>query len=317
MKRKRIIDLLIICLFVACLVVAGQTVAQADIEGPQDQPQVKSDPGIGPLAIVDDFTQSYKTAPALVNAGSMMTYTIVAINNGSEIKEDVTLLDVLPDGVEFVPGSCTYNTGTVRACQSPPGAAWVEDLAPGERVTTTFAVEVDAGLDVGDELVNWAYLDWSFYRHPLSCTTAITSVPDFSASYMTGRASVEIGTSAVYTIVVANTGTEPAEQVVLSDTLAVENGDIAPHNLVPDDCTYEDGSGSWGCWDYPGRLWEENFAPGDRITTVLTILVSDGPGALVNKAYLQWGASELGLDFTTNVLGDVYLPIVLSRWPRR
>ena len=267
---------------------------------------------LAPVSIttLPDFVGSHKAAPEMANAGSVITYTIVTVNSGAETKEDVALIDVLPDGVEYVPGSCTHSAGV---CQRPPGYLWESSLAPGERITTAFAVAVSADLDVGDELVNRAYLDWGFYRHPLSCTTVITSRPDFSTSYMTGLPTAEIGARIPYTIVVGNTGTSAAEQVVLSDTLRVEHGDIAPYELVPDGCTYEDGSGSWECWDYPGRLWEENFAPGDRITTVLVVRVLDGPGTLTNRAHLQWNASDLELAITTVVPARAYLPVVLRQ----
>ena len=274
-------------------------------------PGITGEPAPVSITTLPDFVGSYKAAPGMANAGSVTTYTIVTVNSGTDTKGDVALIDVLPDGVEYVPNSCTHSAGV---CQSPPGYLWESSLAPGERITTTFAVTVSVDLDVGDELVNRAYLDWGFYRHPLSCTTVITSRPDFSTSYMIGLPTAEIGARIPYTIVVRNTGTEAAEQVVLSDTLLVEHGDIAPYELVPDGCTYEDGAGSWGCWDYPGRLWKENFAPGDRITTVLAVRALNIPGMLTNQAYLSWSKDNVvELSFTTDVFANVYLPVVFKQ----
>lgn len=295
---KRIGQVLVVSLSLLALLLIG-------VRADTPYPGVTGEPAPVSITILSDFVGSHKAAPGMTNAGSVITYTIVAVNSDAETKEDVALIDVLPDGVEYVPGSCTHSVGV---CQRPPGYLWESSLAPGERITTTFAVEVSADVAVGDGLVNRAYLDWGLYRHPLSCTTVITSMPDFSASYMVGLPTVEVGARIPYTIVVVNTGTEVAEQVALSDTLPLDPA------TTPLKCVYDDGSGSlWSCWEYPGCLWKENFAPGDQITTVLTVQALDGPGTLTNQAHLTWSKGNVvELSFTTEVIANIYLPLVLK-----
>jgi uncharacterized repeat protein (TIGR01451 family) len=110
-------------------------------------------------AQASSFDSSYKTGPRYAKTGDVITYTIVAVNAGEPVT-DVLLSDPVPNGAEFVPGSCTYRRpgGRPANCDPPPDL-WREDFVSGDRITTTLACRVTAGT-MNWSLVNRAYLNW-------------------------------------------------------------------------------------------------------------------------------------------------------------
>lgn len=116
-----------------------------------------------------NFVNSYKTGPRFADAGDVITYTIVAVNAGEAV-EGVVLSDTLPSWVSFVPGSCTYTSGGAPSPCTSLSQIWQADLGAGGRITTTFAVTVNAGT-LWLPLTNTAYLSWGGVQHPLSFVT--------------------------------------------------------------------------------------------------------------------------------------------------
>ena len=106
-----------------------------------------------------DFDSSYKTGPPFADANDIVTYTIVAVNTG-EMVPGVVLSDAVPLTSVFIPGNCTYGreSGPAQPC-GPLSRLWEEDLATGDRITTTLAVQVGSGT-MQYLLVNRAYLSW-------------------------------------------------------------------------------------------------------------------------------------------------------------
>jgi uncharacterized repeat protein (TIGR01451 family) len=105
------------------------------------------------------FDSSYKVGPEYAYTDDVISYTIVAVNAG-ELVTDVLLSDPVPNGAEFVVGSCTYRRpgGRPANCDPPPDL-WQEDFFPGDRITTTFACRVTKGT-MNWPLINRAYLNW-------------------------------------------------------------------------------------------------------------------------------------------------------------
>lgn len=133
------------------------------------------------LSTAPDFTSSYKHErnPQPVETGDVITYTIVAVNAGDPVT-DVVLSDLLPSGVVFVSGSCTYKQpGTLYLpCNDDFPAqsqvVWREDLTHSTRITTTFAVTVEAGT-LQFPLRNCAYLNWDVVQEEMCSTTTVNS----------------------------------------------------------------------------------------------------------------------------------------------
>ncbi len=129
----------------------------------------------------------------------------------------------------------------------------------------------------------------------LAAVTAQGS-PDFGDSYKTGPQYAEQDSLIFYTIVAVNTG-EPVQNVVLSDTLP---SGVA---FIPGSCSYVYGGNSWACEDDLSRMWQANFATGDRVTTTFAVRVTAGTlgFTLTNYAYLTWDSGQEEMSTTTFV----------------
>jgi len=120
-----------------------------------------------------NFDESYKTGPLFADINDVITYTIVAMNTGEAV-QDVVLSDTLP-GFVTLATKCTYNDGDGNwDCANQPGHGylWEEKFGQGKRITTTFAVTVNAGTLVWP-LVNRAYLSWGSSTKTLVFTTTV------------------------------------------------------------------------------------------------------------------------------------------------
>jgi len=241
-----------------------------------------------------NFDSSYKTGPQYADQNDMIYYTIVAVNTGGPV-QNVALSDTLPTGVQPIPGSCTYTCdGQTWDCGGLD-RMWQRNFASGDRVTTTLAVWVTAGTAQWP-LVNRAYLSWNGDQKEMVFTTTVgTLPPDFSLSYKTGPRYARTDDVITYTIVAVNTG-GTVQNVVLSDTLP---GGV---KFVPGSCTYACDGRVWDCGDLD-RMWQENFATGDCITTTFAVTVTAGTlqYPLENCAYLDWGGVPEQMCFTTRV----------------
>lgn len=125
-----------------------------------------------------DFTSSYKTGPPSALKNDVITYTIVAVNTGDAVS-DVTLSDAIPNSSTFVPGSCTYDDGNWVWDCGPLTEMWVENFAPGDRITTTFAARVTAGTMMWP-LVNCAYLNWDSNQQEMCFTTIVNPFGNYT-----------------------------------------------------------------------------------------------------------------------------------------
>jgi uncharacterized repeat protein (TIGR01451 family) len=123
-------------------------------------------------AQASNFDSSYKTGPPFAETNDVITYTIVAVNTGGPVT-DVLLSDPVPNGTVFVPGSCTYRRqGSASQICAPPPDLWQEDFATGDRITTSFAVQVTEG-SMGWPLANCANLNWDGNQKVICISTIV------------------------------------------------------------------------------------------------------------------------------------------------
>jgi len=173
---------------------------------------------------VPDFDQSYKTGPESADAGDTITYTIVAVNGGDAIT-GVLLTDPIPNGATYVPGSCRYRRPgeSDQSCTLPE--IWQEDFATGDRITTTFSVQVTAG-SMAWSLENCAYLAWDGQQVERCTTTEVNPgavcylplvmrnyppLPDLRVTALTVEpANPATGEPVTVTVAVANVGSAAA-----------------------------------------------------------------------------------------------------------
>lgn len=107
------------------------------------------------VTYVGSLTNVYieKTGPASAKLGELMTYTLTYGNNGNADAEDVSITDIMPDGVTFVSANPDISV------QSNQSLKWnaIGTLTPSDTGTISVTVRInnDASL-VGNSLLNTA-----------------------------------------------------------------------------------------------------------------------------------------------------------------
>ena len=140
----------------------------------------------------------------------MIEYTIVVVNNGPDKSFNVTVGDLLPDGVKFISSNGQYNPDT--------GVWFVGDLDNNESATLKIVVQV---IKVGNIINN---VNVTGTGHDTNLTnnndSVSVSVPDcviLDISKVANSTVIVAGENVGYTVTVTNHGPSVATNVVLKD----------------------------------------------------------------------------------------------------
>ncbi len=235
-----------------------------------------------------------KTGPPAVDSGEQYTYTIVVENTTDVTIVDASLSDQIPFGTTYVPDSCTYsvNGGPPQSCDPnypyPSSVMWQgEDLAPGERATTTFSVVATTGSMGVGTVENCATLDWG----ACSASDCWSTRVDPTDLILTKDAPGTVCPNDVitYTIVASNPSSVTVSGVSLTDP--VPNGAI----YVPNSCSCRLNGGPAQPCGPPPNIWQGDLAPGDQLTCAFNVTVNAGTMGfpVFNCAALDWDARHV------------------------
>ena len=140
----------------------------------------------------------------------MIEYTIVVVNNGPDKSFNVTVGDLLPDGVKFISSNGQYNPDT--------GVWFVGDLDANESVTLKIVVQV---IKVGNIINN---VNVTGTGHDSNLTnnndSVSVNVPDsvlLNIVKVANSTIIVAGENVGYTVTVTNNGPSVATDVVLKD----------------------------------------------------------------------------------------------------
>ena len=146
---------------------------------------------------------------------SIITYTITVVNNGPDKSFNVTVGDLLPDGVKFISSDGQYDPVT--------GVWFVGDLDANESVTLKIVVQV---IKVGNITNN---VNVTGTGHDTNLTnnndSVSVSVPDcviLDISKVANSTVIVAGENVGYTVVINNYGPSVANDVVLKDVYNVK-----------------------------------------------------------------------------------------------
>ena len=161
-----------------------------------------------------------KSGPATVYPDKTFTYTIKVCNVGGTAALTVALTDTLPISV-------TYQSSSPGGSYSNGVVTWaLGAITPGDCVTVTLTVQVDAGVPNGTLLTNiadvyWSDADGNDYG-PVSDVweTTVNTRPQLTI-VKTGPAEARQGDKITYEIEVCNVGGTEAVTVTLHDQLPI------------------------------------------------------------------------------------------------
>lgn len=167
-----------------------------------------------------------KAAPATAVAGDLIQYRIAVANAGPSVARNVTVDDVLPDGLSVTSAGVLSGAGRCTVLPASPGRV-ICDLAgvdPGEAVEVLVTATVDPALTDGSELVNEVEVtsDTADPDAGNNSTTAETTVSSQAALTLlktVSDATPAAGDDVVYTLEVRNVGASTAADVVVTETL--------------------------------------------------------------------------------------------------
>ncbi|HKR02976.1 MAG TPA: isopeptide-forming domain-containing fimbrial protein [Pyrinomonadaceae bacterium] len=206
--------------------------------------------------------------------GSTGTYTITVTNSGAAATNGslVTVTDTLPAGLTPTPWSsngwsCSISTQTVTCTRSTvlnAGASY-----------PTISIPVNVEQSAASSLTNTASVSGggqvNTANDSSSDPTTIISSSDLSLTKVTNSSGTGVGSSAVFTITVTNTGPSDATGVAVRDQL-------------PAGLTYLNSTASAGTYNSATGVWSVgNVASGSSPTLQITARI-DTIGSITNTA---------------------------------
>src|ERR1019366_45124 len=175
---------------------------------------------------------SVTSSTGSVAAGSQIIYTVVVTNSGTAPADPVTITDTLP-ATDISSDTFTASGSGTGFTASGSGAIddTAVDLPAGDSVTYTITATVKA--TVTGTLTNSASASASNASTASASdsdtiaaagtTLSVTKTDNKGGSSITSSTgSVAAGSQIVYTVVVKNTGTAPADPVTITDTLPTD-----------------------------------------------------------------------------------------------
>ncbi|MEG2810939.1 MAG: DUF3794 domain-containing protein [Clostridium sp.] len=236
-----------------------------------------------------DITVEKAVDKAYADFGEEVEYTLTITNTGNVDAENVTLIDSIPSGTTFVPGSVTVG-GVPQPGEDPSVGVNVGTIAPGASVVVTFKVLVGNTFPVPNPFLNSGFAQYEYRVDPAGGTTSATSPDSNVVETTVSNASLDIvksvdksyakpGDEIEYTISVTNTGNTTALGVVLTD-------------IVPSGTTFAPGSVTINAVATPGAdpnvgINLGNIPAGGTVTVTFKVLIGDtlpDPNPLVNQA---------------------------------
>ena len=227
----------------------------------------------------------------------MIEYTIIVVNNGPDKSFNVTVGDLLPDGVKFISSDGRYDPVT--------GVWFVGDLDANESVTLKIVVQV---IKVGN-ITNNVNVTGTGHDSNLTNNNASVSVnvPDcviLDISKVANSTVIVAGENVGYTVTVTNNGPSVASDVVLKDI-------FSSNELL--NLQYSLNGVDW--LDYNGSVSLGDINVGADVTVYFRAKVNGSVrGDVLNIVNITTGVDDARGNFTDNetinVIADTTLVVV-------
>ncbi|MGL5153254.1 MAG: DUF7507 domain-containing protein [Clostridium sp.] len=163
--------------------------------------------------------------------GDVLLYTLVVTNSGNAVANQVTIIDTIPEGTNFISNSVIINNVPSPSTNPQTGIA-LANVPAGGSSTITFNVQVYT-IPTVNPIPNTASLDYFYTVDPsvpngkhkgaLSNTVTVpVSNADVYPVKAVDKTFATVGDTLTYTITLSNSGNVPAFGVMLYDTIPTD-----------------------------------------------------------------------------------------------
>lgn len=171
-----------------------------------------------------------KVAPSIVGLGNVLQFSVTIGNYGTTTALSVTLIDTIPLGTTFVPGSIQVGGTTVAGSPAPPSGVLVGNLPAGFEYHVTFKANV-VSIPSTTAITNYADSSCSYIVDPSTTTTTsarftsnitTTSIAYATLTTVTLESSQDYATCSdiiTFTVTIPNIGNITALNVTIIDTI--------------------------------------------------------------------------------------------------
>ena len=213
----------------------------------------------------------------------MIEYTIVVVNNGPDKSFNVTVGDLLPDGVKFISSNGQYNPDT--------GVWFVGDLDANESVTLKIVVQViKVGNITNNVNVTGTGHDTNLTNNNDSVSVSVPESVLLNITKVANSTIIVAGENVGYTVVINNYGPSVASDVVLKDI-------FSSNELL--NLQYSLNGVDW--LDYDEAVSLGNINVGANITVYFRAKVNGSVrGDVLNIVNITTGVDDARGNFTDN-----------------
>ena len=233
---------------------------------------------------VVDLVVAKSDNPDAVNAGGLLTYTVLVTNNGPSPATSVTLTDILPTAVAFDSGSATQGTVTES---SGTVTASLGTLASGASATVTILTTVAnsaSGTITNSASVVATETETNTANNSDTEPTTVTPVIDLSITKTDDVDPVDAGGTLVYSLVVTNAGPSTATGVIVTD-------------VIPGDVTFVSSTTTLGSVGEASGVVTANvgtLARGASATVTITVTAAGtAVGTFTNNASVTGNQTDI------------------------
>ncbi len=222
----------------------------------------------------------------LANVGETVRFTVTMTNTCQSPLTDLFFLDTIPDGFSFVAESVIVNGTPVLNADPNTGFA-LPDVGGGETVTISFVAVADA-IPVPNPARNQASVNYSYTPVEGGIPVGFEVISNEVSVEVGGQADVSVVKAAdpepvdpggvlKYTILIANSGPSPAENVVLTDSIPTFLSNVEFST---------DGGSVWQSW--PGVYGLGTLPAGSNRTVLIRgFVVPAASGSIFNTAVVS------------------------------
>ena len=224
----------------------------------------------------------------------MIEYTIVVVNNGPDKSFNVTVGDLLPDGVKFISSNGQYNPDT--------GVWFVGDLDANESVTLKIVVQViKVGNITNNVNVTGTGHDTNLTNNNDSVSVSVPESVLLNITKVANSTIIVAGENVGYTVVINNYGPSVASDVVLKDI-------FSSNELL--NLQYSLNGVDWLDYDEAVSLGDINV--GDDVTVYFRAKVNGSVrGDVLNIVNITTGVDDARGNFTDNETVNVIANTIL------